>query len=441
MKRYLTGIDWIIHTIDYMIRRKTAAGNTFQIVLRLEGKLDGTMLRGCLNKFIKKFPVVNGRPMRDYNLAPYWKIYPRHKMLPLDIRTYHLDDNAAFSKVLSTLEHGINTPFNSVREHLAFHLVHTGKTSFLGVVFDHCLFDVRGAEAFLNMDYSQGISLTEPAHLCKWQEKFEAGKRVNRKLVQLSENKARALPLDSASNNQIFKFKTISLDKRQTSAIIETAYNKAGYLMLMPYALAISMEALHSIFLKRGIRTGDYIIPVSIDTRPVEKVHQEVFFNHMSFFLLRVKANEADSFPVLLQSIKQQIYDQIKADLPADIEKASLLMRIAPLPVLSYLMRLPLKGQISSFCFSYIGESAYDSPMFMGKKIHNIFHMPRVPIPPGLGIFFNQFQGKLNVVFSYLDEMLEKDEIDLIVNTLRSGLGVLTHTLLEGEAKEEEQNL
>ncbi len=411
-----------------MIRRKTAAGNTFQIVLHIEGRLDETTLRESLNKFIKKFPVLNGRLMRDYNLAPYWKIYSMHKMLPLNIKTYHLDDNATFSKILSTLEHGANVPFNSVREHLAFHLIHAGKTSFLGVVFDHCLFDVRGAETFLNetflnetflnMDYSQKISLAEPAHLCKWKEKFEAGKWVNRKLLQLSENKSRFLPLHSATNNQRFKFKIISLDERQTSAIIETAYNKAGYLMLMPYALAISIRALHSIFLKRGIHTGDYIIPVSIDTRPAEKVAQQVFFNHMSFFLIQVKANEADSFSVLLQSIKQQIYDQIKADLPGDIEKASLLMRIAPLPVLSYLMRLPLKGQIASFCFSYIGETAYSSPVFMGKEINNLFHMPRVPIPPGLGIFFNQFQGKLNVVISYLDGILEKDEIDLIVQEL-----------------------
>ena len=433
MKRYLTGIDWIIHTINHINKKKTGIGNMFQVVLQLEGTLDETTLQEYLNKFIKKFPVVNGRPMRDYNLAPYWKVYSKKEMLFPNIRTYRLGDNATFSKVLSTLEHGINTPFNSIREHIAFHLIYTGKTSFLAVVFDHCLFDVRGAEAFLNMfqqeqksksDYSQRISLAEPAHLCKWQEKFEAGKRVNRKLVQLSENKSRFLPLPSVVNNQGFKFKIISLDKRQTSAIIETAYNKAGYLMLMPYALAISMDALHSIFLKRGIRTGDYIIPVSIDTRQVEKVAKEVFFNHMSFFLLRVKANEADSFSVLLQSIKQQIYDQIKADLPRDIEKASLLMRIAPLPVLGYLMRLPLKGQIASFCFSYIGEAAYASPVFMGKKIHNIFHMPRVPIPPGLGIFFNQFQGKLNVVISYLDGMLEKDEIDSIVHALQSRLGV-----------------
>ncbi len=433
MKRYLTGIDWIIHTINHINKKKIGAGNMFQIVLQMEGALDETTLRECLNKFIKKFPVLNGRSMRDYNLAPYWKIYSKEKILPPNIRIYHLDDNATFSKVISTLEQGINIPFKNVRKHLAFHLIYAGKTSFLAVVFDHCLFDARGAEVFLNMlqqeqkkktDYSNKISLAESAHLCKWKEKFEAGKWVNRKLLQLSENKVRTLPLDTSSNKKIFKFKIISLDERQTSAIIKTAYNKAGYLMFMPYTLAISIQVLHSIFTKRGICTGDYIIPASIDTRPVEKVAQEVFFNHMSFFLLKVKANEADSFSVILQSIKQQIYDQIKADLPADIEKASLLMRIAPLPVLGCLMRLPLKGQIASFCFSYIGEAAYDSPMFMEKKIHNIFHMPRVPIPPGCGIFFNQFQGKLNVTFSYLDGMLEEDEIDSIVHTLQSGLGV-----------------
>ncbi|MCK4401356.1 hypothetical protein KAW08_03515 [bacterium] len=417
MKRYLTGIDWIIHTINHINKKETGVGNMFQVVLQLEGQLDETTLQKSLNKFIKKFPVVNGRSMRDYNLAPYWKIYPKNKMLSSSIRTYRLDNNATFSKVLFTLEQGINMPFSSIREHLVFHLIYAGKTSFLAVVFDHCLFDARGAEAFLNMDYSHRISLTEPAHLCKWKEKFEAGKRVNRKLVQLSKNRPMSLPLNSASDRK-FNFKIISLDKRQTSAIIETAYNKVGYLMLMPYALAISIRALHSVFLKRGTHASDYIIPVSIDTRSAEKVHQEVFFNHMSFFLLRVKAKEADSFSVLLQSIKQQVYDQIKVDLPGDIEKASLLMRIAPLPVLGYLMRLPLKGQIASFCFSYIGEAAYTSPVFMGKKIHNIFHMPRVPIPPGLGIFFNRFQGKLNVVISYLDGILEKEEIDSIVQEL-----------------------
>ena len=432
MKRYLTGIDWIIHTIDYASKKKTGVGNMFQIVLQLEGVLDETTLRECLNKFIKKFPVVNGRSTRDYNLAPYWKIYSKEKMLPSNIKTYRLNDNAVFSEVLSTLEQGINTSFNNVQDHIVFHLIHAGKTSFLAVVFDHCLFDARGAEVFLNMlqqeqkkktDYSNKISLVESAHLCKWKEKFEAGKWVNRKRLQLSENKSRFLPLHSVSGKK-FRFKIISLDERQTSAIIDAAYNEAGYLMFMPYALGISIQVLHDIFTKRGIYTGDYIVPVSIDTRRAEKVAQEVFFNHMSFFLLRVKANEAGNFPVLLQSIKQQVYDQIKSDLPANIEKASLLMRIAPLSVLNYLMKLPLKGQIASFCFSYIGESAYASPVFMGKKVHNIFHMPRVPIPPGLGIFFGRFQGKLNVTFSYLDGILKDDEIDSIVHTLQSKLGV-----------------
>ena len=151
MKRYLTGIDWIIHTINHINKKETGVGNMFQVVLQLEGELDEITLRESLNKFIKKFPVVNGRPMRDYNLAPYWKIYSKNEMLSPNIRTYRLGDNATFSKVLSALERGVNTSFSSIREHLAFHLIYAGKTSFLAVVFDHCLFDARGAEVFLNM--------------------------------------------------------------------------------------------------------------------------------------------------------------------------------------------------------------------------------------------------------------------------------------------------
>jgi hypothetical protein len=143
----------------------------------------------------------------------------------------------------------------------------------------------------------------------------------------------------------------------------------------------------------------------------------------MSFFLFQIKAEEADSFPVLLETIKRQMYDQVKSGLPRDISQSTFLMRIAPLPVLSYLIRLYLKGEIASFCFAYVGETAYAFSQFMEKDVNNLFHMPRVPVPPGLGIFFNRFQGKLNAVLSYLEGILSEDETEEIANDLQKKLG------------------
>lgn len=431
-KRYLTGIDWIIHTFDYMTRRATGIGNISQVVLKLNGVPIEDDLRKSLTEFIKKYPVMYGWLKRDYNLAPYWKMPSSGQATPLSFKVCRLEngDNAA---AFSLLEPGANMAFNSKREYCAFHLIHNEKKSFLAMTFDHRVFDARGAEAFLGMfqqewekrgNNLQKISLTEPANLCRWQEKFKAGQQVNRTFLWLAENAPpRVLPLPSTYNNRKFKFRVISFDEQQTAAIIETAFNKSGYLMLMPYVLAVAIQSLHKIFSKRGISTSDYVIPVSIDMRPPEKVKQEVFFNHVSFFLFRVSADEADSFPVLLKLIKQQMYEQVKSGLPRHIREASFLMRIVPLPILSHLMRLYLKGQIASFCFSYVGETAYTFPRFMGENVHNIFHMPRVPVPPGLGIFFTQFQRKLNAVLSYVEGILSDDEVNTIVHTLQSHLG------------------
>jgi len=48
-----------------------------------------------------------------------------------------------------------------------------------------------------------------------------------------------------------------------------------------------------------------------------------------------------------------------------------------------------------------------------------MFHLPRVPNPPGVGIFFNQFKGVLNITLSYLEGVLSEEEADSIGGHLR----------------------
>ena len=434
-KRYLTGIDWIIHVLDYITKKATGTGNTSQIVLELEGSPQEDKFRNCLDSLIKKYPVLYGRTSRDYNLAPYWKIFSKRQSGLLPVKVYHLE-HINHTDLFKLLEQKANLKFISNQEHVFFHLIYTKNKCYVAMTFDHRLFDARGAEAFLEMFQNQWenkdntfcdkdiIVPAESAHLCNWRKKFIAGKQVNRTFLKLGENAPpRVLPLPASLNNRRFRFKVIPFDKHQTGLIVENAYKEAGYLMLMPYVLASAVWVMHRLFSKRNIKSGDYVVPVSIDMRPTDKVQQEVFFNHVSFLFFIVRPDAADHFPVLIKSIKQQLYDQVKSELPRNFQEASLLMRILPLPILSNIMRVYLKGQIASFSFSNVGESAYKSSSFMGKKILNILHMPRVPVPPGLGIFFHQFQNKLNVVLSFLEGILSDEEANELIHTLQSRLG------------------
>ena len=435
-KRYLTGIDWIIHSLDYITKKATGTGNTSQIILELDGSPSEDDFRNCLGSLIKKHPVLHGRPSRDYNLAPYWKISFTKQRQPLPLKISYLDNIYSEADIFSILERIANMKFTGNQQHFFFHLIYAENKTYVAMTFDHRLFDALGAEAFLkilqdewenkdNSFYNKDIIVpVESAHLCNWRRKFIAGQQANRAFLKMGENAPpRVLPLPASLNNLEFRFKVFPFDKYQTDLILENAYKEAGYLMLMPYVLASAIWVMHKLFTKRNIKSGDYVVPVSIDMRPTDKVQQEVFFNHVSFLFFLVRPDEADHFPVLIKSIKQQLYDQVKSKLPRNFQEASLLMRILPLPILSNIMRLYLKGQIASFSFSYVGESAYRSSSFMGKKILNILHMPRVPVPPGIGIFFHRSQNKLNAVLSFLEGILSDEEANELIHTLQSRLG------------------
>lgn len=430
IKRYLTGMDWVIHTLDHVSKKQTGVGNISQIVLELTGLPAYDELKNFLEEFIKHHPVTSGWSVRGFNLAPFWKIY-RGAATPPRLKTHELSDTSDAGIILK-LEEELNLPFNTEREHLVFHLLHAKDRYFVAMTFDHRLLDARGAEAFLDIfqqeqiggNKTDSISLSEPSHLCDWRKKFIAGKNVNQAFRSMTQNTPPTCPLPDSSKEKKFKFKHTSLSKAETDQIVERVYDQTGYEMVMPYALAVSVHILHKYFTKKSTHTGDYVIPVSIDTRAPEKIHQEVFFNHISFFLFHIPQAVSGSFSDILTLIQKQMYEQVKSRLPENLKEASHLMRILPLAAMGFLMHQPLNGQIASFCFSYIGESAYKSSEFVHERILNIFHMPRAPVPPGLGIYFNQFQGKLNAVLSYVDGVLDRNEASVVMNEVRSHLGI-----------------
>jgi hypothetical protein len=434
-KRYLTGIDWLVQALDAMTRRATGIGNLSQIVLELEGSPNEARLRGALEAFLSKFPVVRGYTTRCINLAPYWKIPAAEGGAPAALRVHDLAPGWAMADVLALLERGVNRPFEGKREHLAFRLVRAGETSWLAMAFDHRLFDAWGAEAFLNefqrewetgAGASQPADLPEPAHLSRWGDKFEAGKRLNRSLLELSVDASPCgLPLPSGEGGAgLFRFRTAAFDERETAAITETAYREAGYLMAMPWAAAVSARVLHRLFTQRGVGAGDVMMSVSIDMRPAEKRLRDVFFNHLSFLLFRIGASAMDDFPGVVIEVKRQMYEQVKSGFPGNLRETCFLMRIAPLPLMGWVMRAYLKGRLASFCFSHVSESAYSSTRLMDWRVRNLFHMPRVPAPPGVGIFFNRRQGRLNATLSYLEGLMSEEEADGLMRDLTAGMGV-----------------
>ncbi len=429
-KRYLSGSDWVINTLDYMMKSATCAGNMSQVVLLLRGPVDEQDVRTRLNGFVRRFPVVQGAVARDAKLAPYWKIPAvAARDVPFSVTQVASADPGA---VFPLLVQSANTRFRDDNEHLSFHLIRDGGKSVLAMAFDHRIFDARGAEMFLDLfqrsleqhDVPGDIAFASSAALTGWRRKFLAGRNVNRRIIALSRASVpAALPIPEKKGGG-YKYRLLAFGPKETDAIYERAYQEAGYLMESPYILSVIMQAVHQQLRDRFEKGASYLIPVTTDLRPGRDLLGETFFNHVTYLFYQIPAELAGDRAALIAVCKQQMYDQVKSGFPKDLEEASLLTRIAPLPLLGKLLHLPLQGKMATFAFSHLGKSSFQSSVFLNREIENLFHMPRVPVPPGLGFFSSRYNGRLNLVISCLDGLAPDREIDSLAAAIREKLGV-----------------
>ncbi|OGW29107.1 MAG: hypothetical protein A2X56_08405 [Nitrospirae bacterium GWC2_57_13] len=429
-KYFLSGFDWVMGVLDLIMKRTTCAGNASQIVLMLDAPIDERSFRTSMEGFLAGFPVVAGRVSRHWTLAPYWQM-PGPKGKPSLSLTSTRIDSAVERDLLAELTKFINTPFRSGRDHLVFHLVSSPGRQCLAMTFDHLLFDARGAEAFISLfqQYLAGrqgigknITLTRSIDLTQWKRKFLAGQAVNRKMIALSQEPIRALPIIGSCTGKGFKYRVLNFDREASARITDRAFDEAGYLMIMPYLFSGVIKAVHALFEARGAAPGAYVIPVSLDMRQAKDIRQELFFNHNSMFFFQIRPADVDDRKRLINAIKEQMYEQVQSRLPQKLWDASSLTRIAPLTLLNRIFRLPLDGKIASFCFSHVSKCTYDSHELMGSRITNVFHMPRTPVPPGIGVFFNSFDSRLNATISWLDGLFADVEMEDLERTLRDGL-------------------
>jgi hypothetical protein len=426
-KPYLGGMDWVLFCLDKMTRRDTSSGMAMQVVLELEGELaDESILRG-FETLAEPFPELWAQVRRAWHLAPYW----RPRGLPPNALTPTVHRACDDHEVRAILERAINDPFVCDEQHLAAHLIHARGKSTLAVVFDHRLFDARGAESFLrrieeNCKHPGSIPVEDhsrPNHLDHWAEKFEAGRRVNAAFFKLFDDlKPRMLPDRAPMKRRRFGFREILLDEEETETVMARVEERAGLFMAMPYSLAIVFQVLHALFETRGVTGEDYVVPVMTDARGPRQQGKETLFNHFSFLLFREAVSTVTDFPRLVESLKEQMYEQVKAKLTRNLAEASLLGRIVPTPILSRVARATLRRGLASFCFSFLGETNQVPTSFLGVSVRRSYHMPTVPFPPGLGVFLRQSRDCLSAQITYAEGVLSEAEADRLVADLRSRL-------------------
>ena len=430
VRRYLTGLDWVMASLDAEMRRVTGGGNHSQVVLGVDPRLNTADLVNRFLKFATTLPPLgSGIGRNPWNLAPYWKTGPVPGQGCLEGNAVELKADEDLHRVLE--EHA-NLALPRNRACVRALAVNCASGTRFVLSFDHRVLDAFGAERLLSAFEERSGEAAPPPEaadylrpntpgLTGWGDKFRGGRFVNRMFLKLGETPCRRLTGPAVSLPAPFKFRHLEFDQEASEAIFERAWNKSGYLMEMAYFLAAATQALHSEFERRNVEGAGYIVPVTTDTRPHADPLGETFFNYASFLFFQLPLEHIYNRVELIRLLKGQMYEQVQNRFPLQVAEASSLLRIAPRSVVGRIMTATMKPR-ASFSFSYLGRSGYSRDRFCGVPVRSLFHMPRVPYPPGLGIFFNAFGGRLHVTLAWLAGLAEESAMEDVLDRLRSTL-------------------
>ena len=121
----------------------------------------------------------------------------------------------------------------------------------------------------------------------------------------------------------------------------------------------------------------------------------------------------------------------LRRKLPAAMEPLTKLMERCPSRFYLKPASFYLKGEICSLFHSHTGQFASGTTSLFGSRLLNGYHVPSVSSPPGIGIFFSEFDGQLSCTISWKKGSLDETEFETLQSTLLNDLGVATETTVQ----------
>jgi hypothetical protein len=418
-KHYFNGVDWIAAALNFQCRFTPARGNNIIIVLELGAPFSAAKSKRLLDACHSILPLLSGTIRRGWHLAPYW--HPGNGAeIPFSEKS--VADESAADSILNSFA---NEPLPK-NTGIGIKLVSFNGAGRLIFKFSHLLFDGRGAELFLKAidEGSLETAAVNPGlpdpDLRKWSDKFEAGKIVHRKRLSILEkHKIAALPSGQMPGMPA-RFRIIKLAPGASIAIQEKSEREAGPFMFGVYLASIACHGFDQFLNVRGIE-GGIMLPMSVDLRGFGVPPNTVFFNQWSFSPLVAERDERRELADWTDKLKRQMMSNAAERIPQSLRTASMLSRIVPLPIMSLFAKNMFGGTPGSLMFSFMSGSSL-APVFIETPLLNMYHLPLMPPHPGIGVFFNRFEERINAVLSYRQGILSEDEINVFTDSIEKCL-------------------
>ncbi len=418
----LNGIDHFLHQLDPVLFQASGKGNVCSFVVEVEGHLTALALHEYLSpqptyQWITRLRLRRGRL---FKLAR-WSV---------DVSANCPSIQEHELSVTGEPPDSLLNPLINPEQESSFRtdvILTASQTTIIVFSWHHALMDAHGAETFIQhlcspkpTDNSEWVKNIKPRceHSIKERLKMVRGMKVylydacRLPILSLYQPKPAAPTL---------RHRVLKLNEIETQKVVETARQQGAGFLVSAFYLAATARAVAYIQSQRGPLQGDVLVPVPQDRRK-RGAHESLVGNQVTFIFYRIPQAALNSIKECTTELVQQITKLMRSEAPEGYLAMIGLIQRLPSGFYRWLLKSPTRGLMASFFYSDTGDSLSDFKTFYNRQVVNAIHYPPNAYPPGVTFIFTRVQGALQITVSYMEEVLDNEEIEMLVQHLKSDL-------------------
>lgn len=218
------------------------------------------------------------------------------------------------------------------------------------------------------------------------------------------------------------RYHRLALSLEQSRLAAAKLRHLCGELFQMPFYAAVAARAMCRLHELRGWSSPELHLQLPTQTRG--RSRDLLFGNHMGTLPLFLNVEALGSLPDAVAHVQQCYKEAIKAGMPQASEAMMGLSSHMPVRCFIPMVRLTNCGQICSMFHSHTGAFLSGRPDFAGAPVLDVCTIPSVCTPPGLGLFFSDFGGKITATLAWRATALSAEEVKNLTIQI---VGDLTH--------------
>ena len=203
-------------------------------------------------------------------------------------------------------------------------------------------------------------------------------------------------------------FRVIELNADQSAQAAALQRKHGGDFFQMPFYAAVTGRALSLVHRMRSLPEGycHLEVPYQIGKRAPGAVFQ----NQMATLLLPVLEREMVTRDQAVGHVLAVYKAAMKSGQPQATAALMSLVMHMPVGLFIPFIRFQNLGEICGLFHSHTGTFFPGGAAFAGTEVENVYNVPSVCTPPGLGIFFSDFQGRITITLAWREGCFSLDE-------------------------------